>query len=230
MSWCRAIVWKCWCIWLLKPASERQTFPHISQLTWWLYAPGAGPCSPLRTDLLKAAYWTWLFLKYTMPTWISFHHWLPSLASFSHLSIDMLNCLRQHFIESLSLFFGFDAFLFPSHICCFSRWLSFIRTTWPAQRRELFTTMDSMLGSQALSNTSVSRISDWHPIQSICRWRRWRVLIWCLYRVHVSLAWKKDATTDALSTMTFVLTLMPCWYQTCLLRRENDPETFSWRS
>ena len=47
-----------------------------------------------------------------MPTEINFRHWFLSSAIFLHWSADMLNSLGQIFIESLNLFFGFDAFLF----------------------------------------------------------------------------------------------------------------------
>ena len=55
-----------------------------------------------------------LFSKDTMPTWISLHHWLLSKAIFPISRL--LNCIRQNFTKFLNLFFGFDTFLFPSHI------------------------------------------------------------------------------------------------------------------
>ena len=83
VSWCGSTDWTCLCIWLLRPASERQSFLHISQLMWWLCGLGAGPCSPLRTNRLWAAYWTWLFSKDSMPTLINLRHWLLSNTIFS---------------------------------------------------------------------------------------------------------------------------------------------------
>ena len=64
--------------------------------------------------------------------------------------ISQLICwiLWHVFTKSLNLFFGFDAFLFLHTFhqknSCFVRWLSSIRTIWPAQQRQFFTTMDSM--------------------------------------------------------------------------------------
>ena len=52
IEWCATAGSTCFSIWVLRPASERQNSSHISQLTWWLCGPGAGPCSSLQTDHL----------------------------------------------------------------------------------------------------------------------------------------------------------------------------------
>ena len=96
----------------------------------------------------------------------------------------------------------FKMILCPHESICttdFGRRLLSIRTTWLAQRRKPFATIDSMLGSPALSNTSVSGIWDYYLIQSIYHRHRWkkrsRVLSWCLYSVYVSLSRKRDVKT-----------------------------------
>ena len=119
---------------------------------------------------------------------------LLSSAIFFNWSTDMLNCLRQIFTESLNFSLVFMHF---SSLYTFHRKILSIRTTWPVQRRHLSIIMDSMLGSPVLSNTSVSGIWDCNSIQSICRrhrsLKRSRVLSWCLYSVHISLANKRTS-------------------------------------
>ena len=158
---------RCLCIWVVRPANERQSFPHISQLMWGFVDLVLILVYPLRTDRK----WTQLFSKVSIPIWI-----ILRFCHFSYWSTDMLNCLRQSFYWVLKSFLWFWCFSLPfTHF-------TVKQLFWQASVihsnnmiRPTKTTLhyhDSMLVSPSHSNTSVSRIWDWHPIESICRKHR----------------------------------------------------------
>ena len=103
-------------IWLSRPASEGQfsTYFTVDVVTLWNWRSWS-----------LFAFTNLLFVSCILNTTVvkvdytHINQFAPLISiqcHFSHRSSDMLICIRENFTESLNLFFGFHAFLFPSHI------------------------------------------------------------------------------------------------------------------
>ena len=172
---------------------------------WWLCGPGAIPCSPLKTDCLRAVYWARLFSKDTMSIWICLLLWPLSVAIFSiSPPINRIIFFLQNFTESLNIL------LVLMH---FSSFPQFSRKTvssagdphpfaWCDKTNEDNTSKPWIQCQIAqFSLIHWSAIGDCHSIQIICCRHRWwkcsKLLTWWLYSDHVLLACKWDVETHA---------------------------------